>query len=244
MEYQITFAGDSAVSIVLGNTISEHTNHLILAIQREIEQAHIAGITEVVPTYCSLMVHYLPEEIGWRKLCQHLRAICSRTDAAAINDAVIWDIPVLYGGQYGPDLSFVAEHNGLSESDVIRIHTGRDYLVYMLGFTPGFPYLGGMDDRIAAPRLDSPRVSIPAGSVGIAGSQTGIYPLASPGGWRLIGQTPVKLYAPDREQPILLHAGDYIRFVSIDRSEFDRIAAMEEKGIYRCACRSRMEEKL
>lgn len=132
---------------------------------------------------------------------------------------------MLYGGKYGEDLKDVAEINKLTEDEVIKIHSGTDYLIYMLGFLPGFAYLGGLDDRIKTPRLQNPRTKIHAGAVGIGGEQTGIYPLSSPGGWRLIGTTPVKPYDPERDEPILYSAGDYIRFVPIDKETFDDISA-------------------
>ena len=136
------------------------------------------------------------------------------------------EVPTVYGGEFGPDLSFVASHNHLSEDEVIAIHSGTDYLVYMLGFIPGFTYLGGMDSRIATPRLSSPRTLIPAGSVGIAGEQTGTYPSDSPGGWQIIGRTPVTMYDMSKAQAALLKAGDYVRYVPIDESEFHRIKAL------------------
>ena len=136
--------------------------------------------------------------------------------------------------EYGPDLGNIAEHAGLSEKEVIEIHSSRDYLIYMLGFLPGFTYLGGLDERIHTPRLANPRIKINAGSVGIGGSQTGIYPLDSPGGWQLMGMTPVKTYDPDRETPILVEAGDYIRFVPIDEQEYKRIKEMVDNGTYEC----------
>jgi len=133
---------------------------------------------------------------------------------------------VLYGGEAGPDLNFVAEHNGLTPEEVIRRHTAPAYLVYMLGFTPGFPYLGGMDESIAAPRLKTPRVRIPAGSVGIAGTQTGVYPIDSPGGWQLIGRTPLRLFDMEGENKFLLKAGQRVRFVPIDEGEFRRLGGV------------------
>ena len=146
----------------------------------------------------------------------------------------IFEIPVLYGGEYGPDLESIAEHAGLSEGEVIKIHSSQDYLIYMLGFLPGFCYLGGLDERIHTPRLANPRLKIRAGSVGIGGSQTGIYPLDSPGGWQLMGMTPVKTYDPEREVPILVEAGNYIRFVPVDEAEYKRIQAQVEDGSYQC----------
>lgn len=136
-------------------------------------------------------------------------------------------IPVCYGGEYGPDLEFVSQYTGLSEEEVVKIHTACTYRVYMLGFLPGFPYLGGMDERIAAPRLETPRTRIPAGSVGIAGSQTGFYPMESPGGWRIIGRTPIKAFDPFSDNPFLLAPGDLVQFRAIGQEEYQKI---EESG--------------
>ena len=144
----------------------------------------------------------------------------------------VFEIPVCYGGEFGPDIATIAEHAGLSEQEVIELHSSRDYLIYMLGFLPGFCYLGGLDERIFTPRLASPRLKIDAGSVGIGGSQTGIYPLDSPGGWQLMGKTPVKTYDPDREVPILFEAGNYIRFVPVSEEEFYRIKELVDKNEY------------
>ena len=138
----------------------------------------------------------------------------------------------MYGGEYGPDLAHVAEHNGLTAGEVVQIHSSTDYLVYMMGFTPGFPYLGGMAESIATPRLQTPRPLIPAGSVGIAEQQTGVYPIESPGGWQLVGRTPVQLFDPQREPPAVVAAGDFIRFVPITETTYDVIRMQVQAGSY------------
>jgi KipI family sensor histidine kinase inhibitor len=188
-----------------------------------LQERPIEGIVELVPTYRSLAIHYNPLIMTFRELQARLNLLMENTGTITLPAARLMEIPVIYGGDYGPDLAFVAGYLGRSSAEVVSLHTSVDYLVYMLGFTPGFPYLGGMDERLAVPRLDQPRMNIPRGSVGIAGKQTGIYPVNSPGGWRLIGRTPLKLYDPSRENPVLLRAGDYLRFRSIDEEEYGKL---------------------
>ena len=211
-DVRFLLTGDTSVTVEFGNEISTEINAKIRAFNIALQQSKIPGIVETVPTYRSLAVHYDPEVI---------------LDSIRIPPSDVLEIPVLYGGEEGPDIEFVAEHNGKTVQEVIDIHTSTEYLIYMLGFTPGFTYLGGMSEEIATPRLKTPRVKIPAGSVGIAGAQTGVYPMDSPGGWQLIGRTPVRMYDPDRATPILPEAGQYIKFYAIDKAEYDRIAALE-----------------
>lgn len=233
-EIRLLPSGDKAVSVEFGNTIDPKINQRIRAFTLALATQGIKGIVELVPSYRSVMVHYRPEEILYRELADGLMAAAKLADSMELPPAEVVEIPVLYNRETGPDLAFVAEHSGKSIDEVIKIHTSTEYLIYMLGFTPGFPYLGGMSKEIATPRLQSPRIKIPGGSVGIAGEQTGVYPIDSPGGWQLIGRTPVKLYDPSRETPILLHAGQYIRFVAISEQEYARIAAAVKEGSYRC----------
>ena len=192
-DVRFLLSGDTAVTVEFGNEISEHINAQIRAFSIALTESKLSGIVELVPTYRSLMVHYDPEVIPYGALVKKLKGLLGQLDHIQIPPSDVLEIPVLYGGEeMGPDLGFVAEHNHKPPEEVIRIHTSTEYLIYMLGFTPGFTYLGGMSEEIAAPRLAQPRVKIPAGSVGIAGSQTGVYPIDSPGGWQLIGRTPVE----------------------------------------------------
>lgn len=217
--------GDQAVTVEWGSTIDEHINRQVHAFARKVEELSHPAITEVVPTYRSATVHYRPEVFSYEELNQ-LLAPLAQGSAEEAEELPVVEIPVCYGGEYGPDLLEVAQHCSLTPEEVIARHTAPTYRIYMLGFTPGFPYLGGMDPSIAAPRRKEPRIQIPAGSVGIAGEQTGVYPIVSPGGWQLIGRTPLRLFDPQREQPILLSAGAGIRFVPIDEETFRK---MEEK---------------
>ncbi|MBI4673512.1 MAG: 5-oxoprolinase subunit PxpB [Chloroflexi bacterium] len=206
--------GDAAVLVELGNVLDAALNARVHALARRVET--LRGVTAVVPGYTTLLVEYDPALCENDALRYEIERVLSADDATVKKETRVIEIPVRYGGKFGPDLEFVARHNGITTDEVIRIHTHETYQVFMLGFAPGFPYLGVVDSRIAAPRLETPRQRVPAGSVGIAGRQTGIYPRESPGGWRLIARTDVKLFDPTQEPPTLLRAGDRVRFVVVD----------------------------
>ncbi|MBQ8389650.1 MAG: 5-oxoprolinase subunit PxpB [Oscillibacter sp.] len=240
-DVRFLLTGDTSVTVEFGNEISTEINAKIRAFNIALQQSKIPGIVETVPTYRSLAVHYDPEVILYGPLVKKLKGLLGQLDSIQIPPSDVLEIPVLYGGEEGPDIEFVAQHNGKTVQEVIDIHTSTEYLIYMLGFTPGFTYLGGMSEEIATPRLKTPRVLIPGGSVGIAGAQTGVYPIDSPGGWQLIGRTPVRMYDPDRATPILPEAGQYIKFYAIDKAEYDRIAALEAGEGYTCKRHPRKE---
>ena len=210
----IKAAGDSAILINFGDKISEEINKLVHSIARKIEEEKIEGIKEVVPTYTSIYVYYDPLFVNYEKLKFVLKNHLKEKPREERGKTV--EIPVIYGGEYGPDIEFVAKYNGLSVDDVIDLHTKPLYRVYMLGFLPGFAYLGGLDEKIATPRLKVPRLKVPAGSVGIAGKQTGWYAIDSPGGWRIIGRTPLRTFDPSKEPPSIVIPGDYVKFKAID----------------------------
>lgn len=226
-------AGDQALDVELGDTIDVGTNRKVHNLLVSLDKLAIPGIIDLVPSYRSLLVHYDPVRLSNRTLIEKLSAILDdKTKELVQPRTKIVRIPTLYGGAMGPDIMQVANHNGLEPNDVIRIHTEPDYLVYMIGFSPGFPYLGGMSNEIATPRLDSPRTAIPAGSVGIAETQTGVYPSETPGGWQLIGRTALKLFDPNNPKPVLIEAGDYIKFESVTESKYEIIKKEVENGTY------------
>ena len=232
-EVRYLVAGDSAVCVEFGNEISPEINKKIRAFKIAVEKSDIPGIVETVPTYRSLLVHYHPEVIGFKALTEEFDKLMGSLSSIPIPPPTVIEIPVLYGGEMGPDIENVAEHNHKTVEEVIKIHTSEEYLIYMIGFIAGFPYLGGMSKEIATPRLKSPRVKIEVVSVGIAGEHTGIYPVASPGGWQLIGRTPLKLYDADREKPVLLEAGQYIKFAAVTEEEYKKIEKEVEDGTYK-----------
>ena len=217
--------GDQSLLIEFEESISSAIHRKVRALSQAIERAEIPGVREVIPAYRSMLVHYDPQGTSIEDLCLRVRKLETSPGELDATASRRVRIPVCYGGDLGPDLAYVARHNGLTEDDVVAVHSGATYLVYMVGFLPGFPYLGGMSDKIATPRLPEPRTKTPAGSVGVAGTQTGIYPIESPGGWRIIGRTPIELFRAHEVPPARLRMGDSVEFVPISLSEFEEIRA-------------------
>lgn len=217
---QIIPAGDSGILVKLGNEITEGINRKVHKLHHILEDAEMDGIVEMVPAYSDLLILYDPLILSFNKLEEKIQQAVDQPKKIKKGNQRLIEIPTCYEDEYGADLNEVAEHTGLSVKEIIKIHSDTEYLVYMLGFTPGFSYLGGMDERIACPRKKIPRQDIPAGSVGIADKQTGIYPIESPGGWQLIGRTPLKLFDANAEENFLCQAGDKLKFVPISKSEF------------------------
>ncbi|HEX6922999.1 MAG TPA: 5-oxoprolinase subunit PxpB [Bacillales bacterium] len=224
--------GDGGIRVKFAEGVSPELNQRIRSFCRTLDREKIDGIIEWVPTYETVAIYYSPARIRYKELRERLAVLIQTDDDSSEEAGELISIPTLYGGKAGEDLQKVARENGLSEQEVIDIHSGTDYLIYMMGFLPGFPYLGGMSKNIATSRLETPRERVPAGAVGIAGEQTGIYPLESPGGWNLIGQTPVGLFDQEREQPFLFQAGDWVRFVPVSQQEFEAIRKDIENNRY------------
>lgn len=217
--------GDSALVVEVGDKISLEINEKVIALCKAISEAKIRGVEELVPTYRSLLIRYDPLKTTYEQLAYQIRDIEKLLEKRSIlkeGKKVI--IPVSYGGEFGPDIKYVAKYHGLSEEQVIRLHSEREYRVYMIGFVAGFPYMGQVPDEIATPRLETPRLKVPPGSVGIAENQTGIYPCEAPGGWRIIGRTPIKLFDPFQKPPSLLRPGDKVKFKPISKETFKAMA--------------------
>ena len=212
-------SGDTALVVELGDEISPEINRRVRDLTVALEKANLPGVFDYLPTYRSVLVYYDPVATSLDDLKSEIERLDAGKGDQDVGSPVVVKLPTLYGGDHGPDIEFVAENAGISVDEVIATHSGTDYLVYMMGFSPGFAYLGGLSEKLVTPRLSTPRAEIPAGSVGIAETQTGVYPIASPGGWRLIGRTPVRLFVPLREPPVLVNAGDYVRFTPIQSVE-------------------------
>jgi inhibitor of KinA len=228
----LTPLGDRALLIRLGDTIDENTHRLVRAVCARLETRRVAGMIELVPAFVSVTVHYEPSRVPngdgaespYTRFATSVAAALAELEDEPLPPSRTVEIPICYGGEYGPDLDVVARQHDLTSDDVVRLHSGATYRVYMLGFAPGFAYLGGLPESIATPRRGEPRTAVPAGTVGIGGSQTGIYPLTSPGGWQLIGRTPLRLFDAKREPPTLLAVGDLVSFRAIEQSEFGTLA--------------------
>lgn len=225
-------SGESCLVVEFADEIDRGANMRLQALRRAIEARGPRGVRELVATYRSLAIHFDPLVLKYGDVEEIVGASLKNLREGESEAGRVVVVPVRYGGEYGPDIGNVASHAGLSAEEVVRRHTGRDCYCFMLGFMPGFPYLGGMDESIAAPRLKEPRTLIPAGSIGIADKQTGGYPFDSPGGWQLIGRTPAKLYDPRKKNPFLIEAGDWVRFRAIEDDEYGTIAAAEAAGTY------------
>jgi inhibitor of KinA len=218
--------GDSAVVATLGSRIDSESLAPVLALARAVREAGARGVVEVVPAYATVTVFYdplqfaNPDEDAYGIICGLIEA-CAERAVGGDHAGRDFEIPVCYGGEFGPDLGHVALHCRLDAEEVVALHCAGDYLVHAIGFTPGFPFLGGLPAPLATPRRDTPRARVPAGSVGIGGSQTGVYPIASPGGWHLIGRTPLALFLPERSPASLLRPGDRVRFRRISQAQFE-----------------------
>lgn len=216
--------GDSAIVVQLGTTIGMETHAKIRALIAYLDEYPPIGIVEYVPAFTTVTIFYSPLVYTYVAIEQKLKQLLQHVDGGINTPGKIVEIPVCYGGEFGEDIAEVANHNGISIDEVIALHTNGEYLVHMIGFAPGFPYLGGLSQKIATPRRSSPRLSIPAGTVGIAGEQTGVYPIETPGGWRLIGRTPISLFRPLESPPSLLAAGDIVHFRAISKEEYVQLS--------------------
>jgi len=230
ISFTVKPVGDCAVLAVFGDTVDEETNAAVTVLERLIRGASLPGVGETIPAFASLLIHYDPLDTDYRTVADALIGLDMDFGPKGLPGGRTVDIPVCYGGEYGEDLPFVARHSGLTEEEVITRHSSRSYRIYMLGFLPGFPYLGGLDEKLFTPRLSDPRTKIPAGSVGIGGEQTGIYPFESPGGWQLIGRTPLTLFDPEKGGDLPYRAGDFIRFVPISADAFKEIESSGKRG--------------
>ena len=204
-------ASDRSLLVVFDDRITLAAHRDVLRLTPLLRR--VPGVTNVHPAYASILIDFDPLAIRHSGVERAAAELFAEAAAAPVPEPRLVEIPVVYGGEYGPDLEGVAALTGHTPDEVVAIHSGAEYLVYFLGFSPGFPYLGGMPESIAAPRLETPRRRVPAGSVAIGGRQTGVYPMASPGGWRIIGRTPLRLFDPAADPPTLLQMGDRVRFV-------------------------------
>jgi inhibitor of KinA len=222
--YRIVEAGDSALAIEFEARIDAEVNARVIALAEALESLSSQGVRDIVPAYRTVTVFFDPLRVDYEALVGHITRKAESIAPVPASAREPVRVPVCYGGELGPDLDEVAAFGGVTCGEVIRLHTAHPFRVFMLGFMPGFPYLGPVDNRIAAPRRSAPRLRVPAGSVALAGQQTGIIPTEAPSGWRLIGRTPVRVFDLGRADPFLVKPGDQIQFYPIDRAAFDRLA--------------------
>ena len=219
---RIVAAGDAALVVELPPRIDPAINARLVVMADALRARCGSAVQDAVVGYCTLTIYFDPFHVDPRWLEGEVLAVSREMEAAPLPEGALVEIPVCYGGELGPDLEDVAERIGGTAAEVIELHTAREYRVYVVGFVPGFAYMASVDERLALPRRSSPRTKVPAGSVAIAAGQTGIYPVETPGGWHILGRTPVRPFDPRRAQPVLLAPGDRVKFVPITREEFDR----------------------
>lgn len=219
---QVVPAGDAALLLIFAEEISLEVNARVRALAKTLGEKAVPGILESVVAYATLLVHYDPLRLSFEQVKAEVLQLAAATATVSDEEARLVEIPTVYGGAYGPDLPFVAQYHKMTEEEVLRIFNEATYVVYMLGFAPGNPYLGGLPPQLAMPRLESPRKRVPAGTVAIA-NQANIYSLTSPGGWHWLGRTPIKMFDPSREPPTYLQAGDRVKFIPISEEEYLRM---------------------
>jgi inhibitor of KinA len=243
MSVEIVPLGDSAIRFSFGSEIDESTHHQINHFLQNFRRQKIDGVVECVPAYTSITIFYDPTKIRYRQLEKMVYSVMDSAKESEPESPFVYRIPVYYGGKTGPDLRFVAEYNHMSEQEVIQFHSNKEYLVHMIGFVPGFPYLGGLNKKISSPRLEIPRAKVAAGSVGIGGDQTGIYPAEVPSGWRIIGIVPLSLFDIENKHPSLLSAGNYVSFFPVEYEEFLAIKGLAASKKYEVLTYKKGENK-
>jgi KipI family sensor histidine kinase inhibitor len=227
---RITPASDSALLVTFGDSISFEAHRRVIAVFRALEQQRDHRIRNLHPAYASLLIDFYPLSITHHEVENLVRSLDPEAKSGEALAADLIEIPVCYEAEFAPDLPHVAQHLRLTEEQLVALHTAGEYHVYFLGFSPGFAYMGGGSEKLYVPRLETPRTHVRAGSVGLAGAQTGIYPNDSPGGWQLIGRTPLRMFAPSQTPESRLRPGDRVRFKRITRAAFEQIARDQEKG--------------
>ena len=237
MDVKILMSGDQAVSVQMGDEISLEVNRKVLMLHEELKKKPVEGIREMVPTYASLMIHYRPEVIGLDQLMDEIYQRVDSMQGIAESKKIIREVPIFYGGETGPDLELCAQLENTTVEEIIRKHSSHDYYVYMLGFAPGHPYSARFEEPFSFKRRDTARVKIPAGSVVVQLNLSDLIPFEQPCGWNIIGSTPLTICDYKKEDPFLVHAGEWIRYIPVNKKEYDQIKRADEAGTYKVKVR-------
>ena len=237
MDVKVLMSGDQAVSVQMGDEISLEVNRKVLMLHEELKKKPVEGIREMVPTYASLMIHYRPEVIGLDQLMDEIYQRVDSMQGIAESKKIIREVPIFYGGETGPDLELCAQLENTTVEEIIRKHSSHDYYVYMLGFAPGHPYSARFEEPFSFKRRDTARVKIPAGSVVVQLNLSDLIPFEQPCGWNIIGSTPLTICDYKKEDPFLVHAGEWIRYIPVSKKEYDQIKRADEAGTYKVKVR-------